>query len=294
MSLAAFEDVRPRLFALAYRMTGSVSEAEDILQDAWLRWSASGAARAESPRAYLGRIVARLCLDRARSARVRRECYVGVWLPEPLVETENGPEAHIGRPREVSNALLLLLQRLTPAERAAFLLHDVFELSFPEIARVLEREEAACRQLAVRARKALARPGRETGPVAPDEAGRLARAFWKASRTGDVQGLSAILAEGVLLRTDGGGKARAALNTITGRDRTIRMFEGLARKRGFALPPEPVWATINGAAGFVSLEADGVLQTTTFDIEAGRISAIWIQRNPEKLGHVTPPRKRGA
>jgi len=277
--LQVFETHRPRLVRLAYRLLGSLSEAEDVVQDAWLRWHRSGET-ADNPRAYLSRIVSRLCLDTMKSARARRESYVGAWLPEPLMEPYEETRAD-----DVTLTLMLALERLSPLERAAFLLHDVFEMEMGDIARTLDRSPAAIRQLASRARKHV-RDEKTRFAVPRDEGERIAQAFFAASRTGDTQALRDLLARDVVLTSDGGGKVLAFLNPITGIDKVLRLFQGLARKgetRSLVLL-EALW--IDGLPGFVSYDRGGVMQTTALAIEDGRITGIYITRNPEKLGHV--------
>jgi RNA polymerase sigma-70 factor, ECF subfamily len=280
-----FERHRGHLMGLAYRFLGSVTEAEDAVQDGWLRWHAADRQAVEAPRAFLSTTVTRLCLDRLKSARRRRETYVGAWLPEPLVEERS----YIELPAEpmngdVSVALMLALERLSPFERAAFILHDVFDMGFDEIANALGRSEAACRQLASRARTRVheAKPRFHVGT---DESERVAEAFFAAVQTGNTAGLRDLLAEGAVLQSDGGGRKLAALNPVIGADRVFRFFDGLVRKGRIA----PLWRkrlVINGLPGSVSLEGDGVLQTTALEIADGKIATIYIVRNPEKLKHL--------
>lgn len=277
-----FEAQRPRLLRLAYRMLGSMAEAEDILQEAWLRWQRVDEEEVREPAAYLSRTVTRLCLDEMKSARARRETYVGSWLPEPIAES--GDEAM--RFDELTLTLMLALERLSPLERAAFLLHDVFAVPLDEIASTLDRDAAAVRQLAVRARKHV-REARPRYKVEREEGDRIARAFFTASSSGDIEGLRAMLAENVVLTSDGGGKVIAFLNPVFGLQRVLRLYAGLYRKL-VAQPAafiRPIW--IDGLPGYVSRERDNVLQTTAFEIEAGRITDIYITRNPDKLGQIT-------
>src|SRR5215831_18456719 len=221
--VAAFETHRRALTGLAYRMLGSLSEAEDIVQEAYLRWHAAERERVGNPRAYLLRTVARLCLDHLKSARSRRETYVGPWLPEPIVdETALAPDTASELADDLSIALM------TPLERAAFLLHDVFEMEFADIAKVLERSESAYRQLAARGR-AHVHEARPRFRVPEDEAARLTDAFHRALVTGDAAQFAAVLAADAVLYSDGGGKRAAALVPIQGRDKIVRFFEGLAR-----------------------------------------------------------------
>jgi len=274
---ATFEAQRPRLLRLAYRMLGSMSEAEDVVQDAWLRWRGVDAATVEAPASYLARTVARLSLDVMKSARARRETYVGAWLPEPLVQEEgDGPDTD-----DLTLTLMLALERLSPLERAAFLLHDVFGVPLNEVAAAVDREPAAVRQLAARARRHV-HAARPRFPVAPEEGDRIARAFWAATRSGDVDALRSMLAEQVVARSDGGGKVRAFLNPVVGLERVTRLFTGLARKFGREDPEEARFVHIDGLPGYVSV-AGGVLQATALEIEDGRIAGIYITRNPDKL-----------
>jgi RNA polymerase sigma-70 factor, ECF subfamily len=282
---AAFEAHRRALTGLAYRMLGSRAEAEDVVQDAYLRWHAVDRSTIEEPRHYLGTVVTRLCLDRMKSAQARREQYVGQWLPEPVVDElfdgeEAGDLAH-----DISVALMLLLERLSPLERASFLLHDVFGLDFAEVARTLGRGEAACRQLATRARTHI-EAGRPRFPASREEGHRLAAAFQAAITSGDTQTLARILAKDAVLYSDGGGKRAAALNPIRGADRIQRFFAGIARKNPALATIAARPATVNGLAGFVMREDDESVDTMAIDHRDGRIVAIYLTRNPDKLHHV--------
>lgn len=272
-----FEPLRPVLVRVAYRMLGSIADAEDTAQDAWLRWMSADRSEVREPEAFLQTMVTRLCLDRLKSARMRRETYIGPWLPDPVVEEDEV--------EDVALPLMMALERLSPLERAAFLLHDVFGASFEEVAATLERDPAACRQLASRAREHV----RQARPRFAVEKGRglaMAEAFFQASRTGDLGAISGMLAEDVAFWADGGGKRPAAFRPIFGLDEVMLLHGGLARQ--FAERPSRLVRTgfINGLPGFVTLEDDGFLQTTALQIEAGRITAIYIMRNPDKLGHL--------
>ncbi|OYY06668.1 MAG: RNA polymerase sigma factor SigJ [Rhizobiales bacterium 35-68-8] len=273
-----FEAHRARLQRIAYRMLGSRAEAEDVVQNAWLRWMMADRSAVAAPYPFLARIVTRLCLDEMKSARARRETYVGAWLPEPLMEAG---EAEIDED-DLTLALMVALERLSPLERAAFLLHDVFGLPLGEVAEALEREPGAVRQLAVRARRHV-QAARPRFPVDRAEGERIAQAFFAASISGDVATLRTLLAEDVVLQADGGGKVLAFLNPIAGMARLLRLFAGVRRKwgEGWATMVQPAW--IDGLPGYVSLERGAVLQTTAFAIEGGRITAIYITRNPDKL-----------
>ncbi|CAN5119745.1 sigma-70 family RNA polymerase sigma factor [soil metagenome] len=275
-----FETHRPRLVRLAYRMLGSVAEAEDVVQDAWLRWQQADRTVVDTPGAFLSRIVTRLCLDVMKSARSRRETYVGSWLPEPMIEESDDVDED-----DLTLTLMLALERLSPLERAAFLLHDVFGVPLDEVAVTVEREPAAVRQLAARARKHV-QEQRPRFPVARDEGSRIAEAFFIASRSGDTNALRSILAQNVVVRSDGGGKVHAFLNPIAGLERVLRLYEGLSRKLGIKRDGFFRSVQIDGLPGYVSYERDEVFQTTAFAIEDGKITEIYITRNPEKLRHV--------
>lgn len=261
-------------------MLGSVSEAEDIVQEAWLRWSAK-VESVDAPAAYLTRIVTRLCLDQLKSASARRETYIGAWLPEPLMGTTE-PDETIAD--DVTLTLMLAMERLSPLERAAFLLHDVFGVALTDIATTLGREPATVRQLASRARKHV-QDARPRFTVEASEADRIARAFFTASRDGDTDTLSALLARDVEIYSDGGGKVIAFRNIVRGIDRALRLFAGLRRKYT-SLPTLLRTATIDGLPGYVSIDRGDVLQTTALDVREGRIAAIYIVRNPDKLRHL--------
>lgn len=281
-----FETHRQALTGLAYRMLGSRAEAEDVVQDAYLRWHVADRAAIEQPRRYLGTVVTRLCLDRMKSARARREIYVGQWLPEPVVDEAFDDGVAAGEmAHDISVALMLLLERLSPLERASFLLHDVFGLDFAEVARALGRGEAACRQLAARARGHI-EAGRPRFAASLEEGRRLAAAFKAALATADAQALAQVLAADAVLYSDGGGKRVAALNPIRGADRIIRFFHGIARKNALLTSAATRPAVVNGLAGFVVREDDGSVDTMAIDHRGGRITAIYVIRNPEKLQHV--------
>jgi RNA polymerase sigma-70 factor (ECF subfamily) len=270
-----FEPLRPKLMRVAYRMLGSVHDAEDIVQEAFIRWMNTDRGDIREPEAFLRRTVTRLCLDQLKSARHQRETYVGPWLPDPIVEEEEV--------EDVTLPLMLALERLSPLERAVFLLHDVFGVGFEEIAETIQRDPAACRQLATRARDHV-REARPRFQVETQRGRALAEAFFTASRSGDMKSLGAMLAADVSLHADGGGKRPAATKPILGFDAVMKLFETLAAvfhnsklvRAGF----------INGLPGLITMEADGEIQTTALEIEDGKIAAIYVVRNPDKLKHL--------
>jgi RNA polymerase sigma-70 factor, ECF subfamily len=293
---AAFEQLRPLMFSIAYRMLGTVSEAEDIVQEAFLRYhqAMAGPSRPESPRAYLSAVTTRLCIDHLRSARVRRESYVGQWLPEPLV---SGPQT-LGRPAadpadlaeqadSLSMAFLLLLERLTPVERAVFLLHDVFGYGYDEIARVVGRSEASCRQLAHRARQHVDehRPRFEASEQKRDE---LAARFFAAVGGGDMDGLVAMLAADVTVYGDSGGAPPSWPRPIYGRIKVGRLLAGLAsqlRDVGCVLQP----VRVNGQPGALVVgPSGGLINVLQVDIADGQVQTIRSIINREKLRHLGP------
>lgn len=280
-----FEAQRRALTGLAYRMLGSRAEAEDVVQDAYLRWHAVDHAAIEEPRRYLGTIVTRLCLDRMKSAQARREIYVGQWLPEPVVDEAFEDDTAGDLAHDISVALMLLLERLSPLERASFLLHDVFDLDFTEVARALRRGEAACRQLAARARAHI-QAGRPRFSTSPEEGHRLAAAFQAAVTSGDTVALARLLAEDAVFYSDGGGKRIAALNPIYGADKILRFIAGVLGKNPLLAAIEARPAVVNGMAGLVLREDDGSIDTLAIEHRDGRIVAVYLTRNPEKLHHV--------
>lgn len=277
---------RGRLLGLAYRMLGSRTDAEDILQDAYVRFAQARDVRNEE--AFLVTTVTRLCLDQLKSARAKREVYVGPWLPEPVLDSDAlSPHAATELANDLSFALLLALERLTPAERAAFLLHDVFDAPFEVVAAALGKSEAACRQLASRARKAV-RDARPSQPASIESHAQLLAAFGEAVQSGDVSRLTALLSTDAVALSDGGGMRATALHPINGADKVARFFIGLARKQarqGGALGFEA--RLINGAPGLL-IYLDGALdQILSIAVDRGRIAAIYLVRNPPKLARLT-------
>jgi RNA polymerase sigma-70 factor, ECF subfamily len=281
-----FEELRPLLFAIAYRILGSVTEAEDAVQETWLRYQAS-ATRPTSAKAFLSAAVTRISIDVLRSARVRREQYVGQWFPEPLLsDPYEDPERAAELADSVSMAALLLLERLTPLERAVFVLREVFGFSFPEIASAVERSEAACRQLAVRARHHMD-AGRPRFQASRREQEELADRFFDAVSEGDVDGLRMLLAADVQVAGDAGGKG-PLWKQIAGADNVARLLAalipGFARIGGTVDRHE-----LNGQPGAIFLDRDGkVINTMALDILDGQIQAIRSVINPDKLRHLGP------
>ena len=292
---ATFEPHRRRLLGLAYRMLGSMAEAEDAVQDAYLRWHDVDRAAVADPRAFLITTTTRLCLDVLRSARVRREEYVGPWLPDPVTDTAAlTADAQTELAEDLSVALLLTLDRLSPLERAAFLLHDVFDYSFAQVADALGRNEAACRQLASRARTRVrterpagGMPARDTSSGVDARHEQLVSAFIMAARSGDVDTLTRMLAKDARIVTDGGGKVTAALNVIKGAPQVAAFLSGAVRK-GWTSDLSVRFEAINGLPGVVVSGSAGLVQTTAFEIEDDVVTAIYVVRNPDKLRHLTP------
>ncbi|MEM9190211.1 MAG: RNA polymerase sigma factor SigJ [Myxococcota bacterium] len=271
---AEFEAERGAMIRLAYRMLGSVADAEDVVQDAYVRWHRAGRPELDSPRAWLVRTCTRLCLDRLKSAQRQREEYVGQWLPEPIVDAVDRAEVD----ETLSMALMVTIERLAPAQRAAFLLHDVFGYEFREVAEVLSLQEAHCRQLALRARRKL-RAEPPTSAPDGDEVRRVTRAFFEAIETGD--GLEALLAADVVLRSDGGGKAAAAAVPVEGAAAVSKFFVRVFLKKPRPFDLQTTW--FNGAPGVLVREGGAVVSAFQFQIVAEKVRGIFVQRNPDKL-----------
>jgi RNA polymerase sigma-70 factor (ECF subfamily) len=280
-----FDALRPQLTRVAYGILGSLAEAEDVVQEAWLRLGRTDRAAIEDLRAWLTTVVGRLALDALGSARARRESYVGEWLPEPVVE-EEGDEPTLDE--SVSTALLVVLERLSPAERTAFLLHDVFDLPFEKVAAVVGRSPAAVRQLAARAR-AHVEAGRPRFPAGAEEERRIVEAFALAWQEGDHEALLGLLDPDAVMRSDGGGKVPAAGRPLVGAERIVRALMGFARAAArHGIEPEGRLARVNGATGLVIRER-GATNVYSLTIDAGRITAIDVVRNPDKLRGLVGP-----
>jgi RNA polymerase sigma-70 factor (ECF subfamily) len=264
-------------------MLGSVADAEDVVQDAFLRWLDVDRNAVREPGAFLRRIVTRLCLDRLKSARRGRETYVGTWLPEPIVESGEDELDDVTLP------LLMALERLSPLERAAFLLHDVFGLDFEEVAATIGREPATCRQLASRARTHV-RADRPRYPVPRERGLEIAEAFFAASRNGEMERLRTLLAADVTVYADGGGKVSAHTAPVAGLDEVMRLFATFASAFAASRSQLVRFGFINGLPGFITIERGDILQTTALEIEDGRIVAVYAVRNPDKLRHMAETR----
>jgi RNA polymerase sigma-70 factor (ECF subfamily) len=283
-AVATFSEQRPKLSGVAYRMLGSVTDAEDVVQDTYLRWQevVDGGTAIDSPSAYLTTMVSRRCLDELRSARRRREEYVGEWLPEPLlVAGQHDPAEQTELADSLSTAFLVVLESLSPGERAAFLLHDVFGYEYSELSRILGRAEPACRQLVTRARRRV-HERRPRFEVAPEVHTRLLNELLHATSTGDLDGLVGLLTEDAVLRADGGGVVTAARNPIVGADRVARWIFGVMQKAPSGLTSEI--EMVNGLPGIVMRIPDGgIFGVASIEVHDGRIQDIYIQVNPRKL-----------
>ncbi|WP_411057747.1 RNA polymerase sigma factor SigJ [Streptomyces sp. E11-3] len=284
--LAAFEEQRPRLWGIAYRILGLVTDAEDAVQEAWLRWQALPEDEVADPRAYLTTVISRICYDQLGSARARRERYVGPWLPEPvLTDDTTGPEDRVTLDESVGYALLTVLERLTPAERTAFVLHDVFAVPFPEIAEAVGRTPDSVRQLASRARKRV-RAEAPNRSVDRGEHRRAVDAFLAAAAQGDFDGLLKVLDPEVVWRSDGGGKVMAARVPIHGAEQVARFAQRLARGLAKATARMSV-RDVNGAPGLVFVEpVSGQASVFAFTVHDGLITEVAAVVNPDKLSHL--------
>ena len=287
--LATFNQYRGLLFSVAYRMLGSVADAEDMLQESFIRWQEAANEEIRNARAFLVTVITRLCINQLQSARVRREEYVGEWLPEPLITDPRGdpasdPLGALKADESLSMAFLLLLERLTPMERAVFLLREVFEYEYAEIANVLGQSEANCRQILRRARKHVGDMRRRFDAPAADQEALLKR-FMQAARSGDMHGLVELLSSDVVLHTDGGGKAVALAKEMRG---ATNVAASILDRMGTTVPRNLVarMAKINGKAGFVSYLNGKPFSAFTVDISDGFVQAIYVVTNPQKLSHL--------
>jgi RNA polymerase sigma-70 factor (ECF subfamily) len=280
----AFDTHRRRLQGIAYRMLGTVAEAEEVVQDAWLRWHEADKASFDSAEAWLVTVVTRLSIDRLRAAKVQREHYIGAWMPEPtLTDAPATPEQLLERADNVSVAFLAVLERLAPEARAAFLLREVFDADYEEVARTLGKSEAACRQLVHRA-KAQVQEARPRFRVSRETHERLLRAFAEAAARGSMQDLKALMADDVELIGDGGGKVQSFSKVLRGSQRLAQLYFALWRRMGAAVHMQLV--DINGEPGLLRF-LDGQLESAqTFEIEGDRIVRIRAQRNPDKLARI--------
>ena len=278
---AVFEELRRRLFGIAYRMIGTASDAEDIVQEAYLRWHQADTEEIRSAEAWLVSVVTRLSIDRLRKVSVEREKYIGPWLPEPLLASPSPtPEEELETASELSMAYMVLLERLTPVERAAFLLHDVFDCAYPMIANILRKSEAACRQVVHRARQRV-RSGQSRFKASDAALRSLINQFMAAADAGDDVALLSLFAKDATLTSDGGGVVPAARKVVQGRSRIARLYLLLARKLGPRLRKEIV--TINGEPGMVMYLDGTVLATVSFATDGSSITALYTVLNPQKL-----------
>jgi RNA polymerase sigma-70 factor (TIGR02957 family) len=281
-----FERLRGRLFGIAYRMMGTASDAEEIVQEAWLRWQGTDQAAVKDPGAFLAKVVTNLSIKQLTSARVRRETYVGEWLPEPVLTgrpefDELGPLEVVAERESVSFALLLLLERLTPAERAAYVLREAFAYSHREVAELIGTSEANARQLASRASKRVAGEPQRERRVEPGEWRKLVERFIAAAQLGEIGELEALLAEDVVSRADGGGKTFAARNTIVGRDRVARYLVGVLERFGAGI--EPRFGEANGRPALVAVGPEGVEAVCFIEFDGDQVSDLRFVMNPDKL-----------
>jgi RNA polymerase sigma-70 factor, ECF subfamily len=278
-----FLEHRSLLFGIAYRLLGSAAEAEDAVQETWLKWSREGRDGVQSAKGWLVAAITRHCIDELRSARRKRETYKGPWLPEPIVdESVKAPREQAALSDSLSFAFLLMLEELSPAERAVYVLREAFDYDYEEIAGIVGKSEASCRQLLSRARRAMgSRHPREE--ETPAEAERIVKRFLEACATGDVTELMAVLTGDAVLYTDGGGKVRSALRPVQTSDRIARFFAGISRR---VLPATHRVVAVNGRIGIFSRDQKGGIYVTTFRFAADRIAAIYRVSNPDKLAHL--------
>lgn len=287
--IASFTEHKPLLFGIAYRMLGSVAEADDMVQETWLRWQRQNEAEVQSPKAWLVSTITRLCIDQLRSARRTREEYYGVWLPEPLVESsEPSPQESAALADSLGMAFMLMLESLSPVERAVFLLREVFDYDYPDIARIVGKSEANCRQIVRRAKVSLPKTT-EPAATPPDaRAKEVVQRFLAAAKSGNVQDLLAVLTDDATLYTDGGGRVTATGRPIVSADHVSRFFAGVSRKTS-RISRDVQLARINGQAGALILHNGRVDRTMVFELRGDRVAAIYMVRNPDKLQHVPNP-----
>ncbi len=278
-----FEQLRPELFGLAYRMLAIAADAEDVVHEAYIRWRAQSREDVRSPRAFLVTVVTRLCLDALGSARARRETFVGPWLPEPLLVDELGPAGASELSDSLSMAFLVVLEELSALERAAFLLHDVFGYGYGELSAAVNRDQAACRQLVARARKHIAARGRRF-EADRDRAHELTRRFLAACAGGDLKALLAVLADDVVVWTDGGGNVKAAPKPVMGAAKAARFLVAIAGAT--AEGTDVIEADLNGQPGLLALYRGTAISAVVLDITGGRVSTVRIVANPDKLSAV--------
>jgi RNA polymerase sigma-70 factor (ECF subfamily) len=290
-STTLFETHRPHLLGLAYRMLGEMSGAEDIVQEAWLRWRREDPKAIRDPRAWLSAVTVRLALDALRSARARREKYVGPWLPEPLMPDDmrvlaaDTPAAHAELASDLSLALLHVLERLSPEERAALILHDAFDCDYAEIAQMLNKNEAACRKLVSRARERV-KADRPRYTISKEQHLAMIGRFAQAVATGDTSHMAQLFANDIVFYSDGGGKASAALNPVFGADRVTRLIQGLTRKMHESFQPEFYATEINGQPSLVIMDKGEIHSSMTVETDGDQITGIYVLRNPDKLTRV--------
>jgi RNA polymerase sigma-70 factor, ECF subfamily len=284
--IETFNSHRPLLFGIAYRMLGRASEAEDLVQETWLRWQKQDAATVRAPKAWLVSTITRLCIDQLRSARQQRVDYYGVWLPEPLVdESVRRPDEMAALADSLSMAFMLMLEELGPIERAAFLLREVFDYEYAEIAAIVGKSEANCRQIVRRAKESLA-PARSAPSAVPNEqAKKVVQRFLDAVATGEVGDLMALLTEDATLYTDGGGRVASAGRPIRTADHISRFFVGIRRRLTSSVSMRP--AEVNGQAGALVFIDGRLDRAIACDLDGERIRAIYLVRNPEKLRHLS-------
>ena len=287
-ALSHFEEHRQMLFGIAYRMLGTVMDAQDMVQDTFLRWQRTPREEIQSPRGWLTTVITRLCINHLKSARVQRETYLGPWLPEPLMTAQEGqPDENSQLADSLSLAFLVLLETLTPTERAVFILREVLDCEFSEIASIVNRSEVNCRKILTRARKHV-EERRPRFDATPEQAEKLTQKFEQAVREGELEELLNLLASDVLLVSDGGGKARALPKPLCGAEPIARLM--IAARQRFGSPTEETkHARVNGLPGLVGFEGERATRVMALGIHDGRIQALFIITNPDKLQHLKRP-----